>query len=213
MTDILLDLVQKMKAILNEAALEERILLLNEIRSELHEVSPFKEEPVDCVLWIVGEEIKSNTYNPNSVAPAELKLLEHSIRSDGYTQPIVVHDGGSAYEVVDGFHRNKVGKETSDIKARIKGYLPIVKIKADRSSIEDRMASTIRHNRARGKHGIDPMTDLVGYLAKKGWDNSKICKELGMDPDEVLRFRQIGGLAEIFSDREFSEAWEVKKDS
>lgn len=183
---------------------------LNTIRRALHAVSPFHDEPVDCVEWVPADIVQANSYNPNSVAPPEMRLLEHSIASDGYTQPIVTHDTGITREVVDGFHRNRVGKESPSVRSRVRGYLPVVTIRADREAIDDRMASTIRHNRARGVHGVDKMTDIVSELAKKGWDDAKIGKELGMDPDEVLRFRQISGLSELFRDQEFSEAWELE---
>lgn len=187
----------------------ERIKAINEIRRAIHEVSPFRDEPVDCVLWIPGGEVQANTYNPNRVAPPEMKLLALSIQQDGYTQPIVTHVADDAHIVVDGFHRNRVGKEDPDVRARVKGYLPVVEIKQSRAGEDDRMAATIRHNRARGRHQVDAMTDIVLELAKRNWTDAKIAKELGMEADEVLRFKQIGGLAELFANTEFSEAWEI----
>lgn len=186
----------------------ERIDALNRIKLALHEVSPFRDEPVDCVTWVPGEQVEANDYNPNSVAAPEMKLLERSIEADGYTQPIVAWREGESLTVVDGFHRNRVGKECAAVRDRVKGYLPVVAIRDSQAGKEDRVAATIRHNRARGKHAVTSMTDIVNYLAKKNWSDKKIGKELGMDPDEVLRFRQIGGLAEAFADHEFSEAWE-----
>lgn len=193
------------------AALDEasKVLALNAAREELHKISPFSNEPVDFVAWILSGSVHANDYNPNSVAPPEMRLLELSIMEDGYTQPIVTHDLGGSREVVDGFHRNRVGKESKVVRERIKGYLPVVTIRADRTDETARMAATIRHNRARGKHGVEPMTGIVMHLARKGWDDAKISKELGMDTDEVLRFKQVTGLAELFSDREFSEAWDT----
>jgi ParB-like chromosome segregation protein Spo0J len=191
----------------------ERIEAINSIRRAIHNVSPFRDEPVDFVEWVLAEIVQANSYNPNSVAPPEMRLLEHSIVSDGYTQPIVTHDTGITREVVDGFHRNRVGKESNTVRERVRGYLPVVTIRAVREAVDDRMASTIRHNRARGVHGVDKMTDIVSELAKKGWDDAKIGKELGMDPDEVLRFRQISGLSELFRDQEFSEAWELSEET
>lgn len=189
---------------------DERIAALNEIRLALHEVSPMRAEPVDCVLWVDAEEVVANDYNPNKVAPPEMKLLAHSIESDGYTQPIVAfaesEDG--PYEVVDGFHRHRVGKEVSTVRDRVRGYLPVTLIRADRAERGDRMSATIRHNRARGKHSVDGMMEIVAELSKRNWSDKRIGKELGMDPDEVLRLKQITGLAELFADREFSEAWE-----
>lgn len=188
----------------------ERIAALNEIRRLLHAVSPFAAEPVDCVLWIPAGQIEANDYNPNAVAPPEMRLLEHSIGEDGYTQPIVAWPlGEGTFEVVDGFHRNRVGREVAAVRARVRGYLPLAVINADRAERGDRIAATIRHNRARGKHQVTAMSDIVLELARRNWSDAKIGKELGMDADEVLRLKQIGGLAEMFGDREFSEAWEL----
>lgn len=192
---------------------DDRVNAINEIRKILCIYSPFNLEPVDCVQWVKSDQVQANDYNPNSVAPPEMKLLQHSIRQDGYTQPIVTVFEESQYTVVDGFHRNRVGKECEDINERIKGYLPVVKIKPDREGRTDRMAATIRHNRARGKHRIDSMSEIVQELARRNWNDEKIAKELGMDADEVLRLKQITGLAELFADEEFSEAWEVDDNS
>ena len=187
---------------------EKRIEVLNRIRQALHEVSPFKAEPVDCVLWVPSDQVQANSYNPNAVAPPEMRLLQHSIEADGYTQPIVTNPQNGSYEVVDGFHRSRVGKESPKVRARVKGYLPITLIKSTRTDLKDRMAATIRHNRARGVHGVVPMVDLVAELIRQGWADSDICKELGMDSDEVLRFKQNAGLPELFKDHQYSRAWE-----
>lgn len=189
---------------------ETKVIALNEIKKELHRVSPFAAEPVDCVLWVKADQVQANDYNPNSVAPPEMELLRHSIREDGYTQPIVAWANGAAYEVVDGFHRNRVGKECSDVRERVHGYLPLAVANAERIDKGDRMAATIRHNRARGKHKVDAMSDIVMELRRRRWSDEKISKELGMDADEVLRLAQVSGLAELFSTREFSEAWEAQ---
>ena len=138
-----------------------------------------------------------------------MKLLERSIEADGYTQPIVTWDRETYFEVIDGFHRNRVGRECESVKMRTKGYLPIVVINHEREDRGDRIASTIRHNRARGKHRIDSMSEIVVELKKRNWSDKKIGDELGMDQDEVLRLTQITGLAEMFADKEFSEAWEA----
>lgn len=190
---------------------DSRIDVINEIRLALREHSPLKREPVDCVLWVRAEQLHANDYNPNSVAPPEMRLLQLSIMSDGYTQPIVAWpDGQDSFEVVDGFHRNRVAREVGAVRKRVMGRLPIAVINTERTSKEDRIAATIRHNRARGKHTVDAMADIVLDLARRNWDDAKIAKELGMEPDEVLRLKQITGLAELFSDREFSEAWEAE---
>jgi ParB-like chromosome segregation protein Spo0J len=187
----------------------DRVEIINEIRERLHEKSPFKDEPVDFVKWVKSDLIVANDYNPNSVAPPEMKLLAHSILKDGYTQPIVTYPNDDAIEVVDGFHRNRVGKENKEVAERIKGYLPVVRIKHAQEGKSDRVAATIRHNRARGKHNVSAMSDIVLDLKRRNWSPKKIGKELGMDQDEVLRLVQITGLAEMFKDEEFSEAWEI----
>ncbi|NLW48789.1 MAG: ParB N-terminal domain-containing protein [Firmicutes bacterium] len=193
---------------LNQLPENQKVNALNSIKIKLHEISPFVNEPVDCVLWVNSDQIEANDYNPNKVAPPEMKLLQHSIREDGYTQPIVGFWEGDHFEVVDGFHRNRVGKECADIRQRLKGYLPVTIINDDRKDKSDRIASTIRHNRARGKHIVTAMSDIVVELKRRNWSDEKIAKELGMDADEVLRLCQITGLAEMFSDKEFSMAWE-----
>lgn len=186
----------------------EQIETLNQIKIMLHDISPMQDQPVDCVLWVDAETVTANDYNPNTVAPPEMRLLEHSVREDGYTQPIVTYVEESEHVVVDGFHRNRVGKECKDIKEKIHGYLPVTIINPDREDRGDRIASTIRHNRARGKHTVDGMSDIILELSRRNWSDKKIAKELGMDPDEVLRLKQITGLAELFTDKDFSEAWE-----
>lgn len=195
-----------------ELPLHEKVEALNEIRAELHAISPFNGEPVDLVRWVPSSAVYSNNYNPNSVAPPEMELLRLSIAQDGYTQPIVsMPDESGNREVIDGFHRHRVGKECADIQARIHGYLPVVSIREDRTDRSDRMASTIRHNRARGKHKVEAMSDIVIELKRRNWTDEKIAKNLGMDADEVLRLCQITGLAEAFKDQEFSNAWEVDR--
>jgi len=189
--------------------LESKVEALNEVRRALHEISPFKTEPVDLIQWVKNTTVQANDYNPNSVAPPEMKLLEHSISEDGYTQPIVSWLNGEAREVVDGFHRHRVGKESPIVSARVHGYLPVVTINSERLDKSDRMAATIRHNRARGEHRVDSMAEIVVELKRRFWSDEKIAKELGMEADEVLRLTQITGLAGLFADREFSEAWEA----
>jgi ParB-like chromosome segregation protein Spo0J len=152
------------------------------------------------------ESVLANDYNPNSVAAPEMQLLRTSIEADGYTQPIVVWEREGLYEVVDGFHRHLIGKQLGLT------HLPVVVINSERIDRGDRIAATIRHNRARGRHRIDSMSNIVVELARRNWSDQKIAKELGMDPDEVLRLKQVSGLADLFEDEEFSEAWEVETD-
>lgn len=196
-------------ALVGEEDLDFKIEILNKLRFSLHEVSPFQEEPVDLVQWAKLDSVIANDYNPNNVAPPEMELLRLSIGHDGYTQPCVCWQKDNLIEVVDGFHRTKVCREFEDVRNRVHGYLPITIIKDDCTGRGDRIASTIRHNRARGKHAVTGMSDIVLELKRRNWSDEKIGKELGMDPDEVLRLTQITGLAEMFKDREFSKAWEA----
>jgi len=194
---------------LEKMDLAERVQTINQIKIALHEVSPFKAEPVDCVIWEPTDPVKANDYNPNAVAPPEMELLRHSIAHDGYTQPVVTWSSGDGREVIDGFHRRRVAQECDDVKHRIMGYLPVVTVKEDCTDRNDRIASTIRHNRARGKHQVDAMSDIVIELKNRNWANSRIGRELGMDEDEILRLCQITGMAELFKDEEFSRSWDI----
>jgi ParB-like chromosome segregation protein Spo0J len=176
---------------------------LNRIRGELSKVSPF-DDPVDHVLWVPAENVQANEYNPNLVAPDEMELLHTSIRLDDFTQPIVSYRIDSdRYEITDGFHRNKVGRYP-DIAQRHHGYLPLSVID---KPLDERMGSTIRHNRARGTHQIRSMSDIVVSLAKMGWSDERIEESLGMDLDEVIRLKQVSGLKEAFQDHTFSKSW------
>ncbi len=208
----LFSLTKRARALAAEIAalpLVEQVAALNAVRQELHAISPFASEPVDLVLWVPAAQVAANDYNPNTVAPPEMRLLEHSIREDGYTQPVVTwEDTDGRREVIDGFHRWRIGTEVMDVAARLHGYLPVTVANAARSDRSDRIAATIRHNRARGKHQVAAMSEIVVELARRNWSDAKIARELGMDADEVLRLKQISGLAEMFADREFSEAWE-----
>lgn len=204
-------LVAQAQALCAEIALletDEAVRVINAVKLALHAASPLRGEPVDCVLWVPAEEVTANDYNPNTVAPPEMRLLEHSIQEDGFTQPIVTFMQDAGREVVDGFHRNRIGRESVAVRTRCQGYLPVTTINTDRADRSDRIAATIRHNRARGKHQVQAMSEIVIELARRNWSDAKIGRELGMDPDEVLRLKQISGLAEMFADREFSEAWE-----
>jgi len=188
---------------------DDKIEFINKLRWLIHEHSPFKLEPVDNVMWVKAEDVVSNDYNPNSVATPEMELLELSIGLDGYTQPIVSYPHDGKYEVIDGFHRNRVGKECQSVQERINGYLPVTIINQNREDKGDRISATIRHNRARGKHKVEDMSEIVIELKRRNWSDAKIGKQLGMDPDEVLRLSQITGLAEMFTDQDFSIAWEA----
>lgn len=163
--------------------------------------------PVYNVIAVPIEDIQANSYNPNHVAPPEMKLLYESIKEDGYTMPIVCYrlENGK-YEIVDGYHRYTTMLTHKDIYDREGGKLPVVVIDKDTSN---RMASTIRHNRARGSHSIELMMNIVGELKKAGMSDAWIMKEIGMDADELLRFKQLSGLAEMFKDRNYSTTEEI----
>lgn len=178
--------------------------------AHIHERSPFKDEPVDFVRWVKNINVQANDYNPNSVAPPEMELLRVSIMADGYTQPIVTYPESGKITVVDGFHRSRVGKECDDVKERVHGYLPIVEIRESQTDKGNRMAATVRHNRARGKHKVEAMSDIVLDLRRRNWSDEKIAKNLGMEADEVLRLAQITGLSDMFADDDFTEAWEAE---
>ena len=195
---------------LKDKSLSEQVDFINDIREHIHELSPFKNEPVDFVKWVFNTEVVANDYNPNKVAPPEMELLEISITNDGYTQPIVTWQNTekNKTEVIDGFHRHRVGKESKVVSKRIQGYLPTVTIPDKQTGKNDRIASTIRHNRARGKHQIDAMSEIIIELKNRNWSNARVAKELGMDEEEVLRLCQISGLECIFNDSDFSKAWE-----
>ena len=199
--------VEQMINLIKELQFDKKIEAINEIRKQIHEISPFKNEPVDFVQWVPSDKVQANDYNPNKVAPPEMQLLEVSIQNDGYTQPIVSFPRKDSIEVVDGFHRSRVGKESLVVNERIKGYLPIVSIRKEQQSKKERIASTIRHNRARGKHQVSAMSEIVMELKNRNWSNSRISTELGMDEDEILRLCQVSGLEGMFQDKDFSKAW------
>jgi len=163
--------------------------------------------PVYNVKAVPIEKIRANVYNPNAVAPPEMKLLEKSIWEDGYTMPIVCYylADEDIYEIVDGFHRYTIMKTCKKIYERENGLMPVVTIEKD---ISNRMASTIRHNRARGSHSIDLMVNIVADLVDSGMSDEWIAKNIGMDADEILRLKQISGLAALFANKDFSMAWD-----
>ncbi|RAU35606.1 ParB/RepB/Spo0J family partition protein [Enterobacter sp. ECC-175] len=204
-------LIDEMKIYLQSLPETQRIDAINAFRQAIHETSPFREQPVDCVLWIKQDDITANDYNPNNVAPPEKRLLSKSLELDGFTQPIVVTESEAQhYEIIDGFHRHEIGKNRATLKRQLKGYLPVTCLRKDRQDKYNRMAATIRHNRARGRHQIHAMSEIVRELVQLGWDDVRVGKELGMDSDEVLRLKQINGLLELFADRRYSQAWTVK---
>ncbi|EAX1055417.1 hypothetical protein C5V32_01970 [Salmonella enterica subsp. enterica serovar Oranienburg] len=210
MNKIMEECLQRLETVLREMDETARTQALNTIRQRLHALSPFRDEPVDCVLWLPAVKVRANDYNPNVMAPAEQRLLHTSLLTEGYTQPVVVVQAGRGYSVVDGYHRMQLGKHKPRLRERLKGYLPVVLVHETGGGDAERRAATVRHNRARGQHAVTAMSDLVRDLARLGWEDGRIATELGMDADEVLRLKQISGLAEMFGDGKFSEAWTVE---
>ena len=180
------------------------------IKDALHQLSPLASQPVDNVRWVPIDMVTPNDYNPNSVAGKEMGLLYHSIKQDGYTQPVVTiwDDALQKYVIVDGFHRYFTCKNNPDILERNQGRLPIVVIAKD---INDRMASTVRHNRARGKHSIAGMSNMVFQMLDNGWEDAAICNELGMEPEELIRLKHLTGFSKLFKDVEYKKAWMTRK--
>ncbi len=198
------NLIDKIKQILSSMELEAKIRTLNDIRKQLREVSPFK-EPVDLVQWIPADKVYANDYNPNTVAPAEMELLHTSICLDGFTQPLVTYRlNDDHYEITDGFHRSRIARERLDIYKRLYKHLPLVTID---KPLDERMGSTIRHNRARGTHQIRSMSEVILSLSEIGWSDIKISRDLGMELDEIIRLKQITGLKQAFQNHEFSRSW------
>lgn len=196
--------------VLSFATQDEQIAALNEIRLALHDISPLKHHPVDCVLWVKSEKVEANEYNPNAIAPPEQELLHKSISEDGYTMSIVTYkqpDG--SIKIVDGFHRRLMEQKHKDISESTFGHVPLTYIRDTQEGLGDRMASTIRHNRARGTHNIELMSTIVSELVEMGKGDAWICKHIGMSADELLRLKQITGLASLFANRDFSESWDA----
>jgi ParB-like chromosome segregation protein Spo0J len=189
---------------------EQRIRALNRVRTALHRVSPFKDEPIDLVLWEKGERVKPNDYNPNVVHRPEMRLLEESIDVDHMTQPVVTSSPDADPHVdpkpiVDGEHRYIICTDVGRIHARLRGYVPITIVPADTEQAQ--MASTVRHNRARGVHKLDGMTDIVLSMLQAGWEDDEIANAMGMDADEILRLKQVAGAAEAFRRPMYKRAW------
>lgn len=180
------------------------------LREFIHKnFAPNKAMPIDLVRWVPVEKISANDYNPNSVATNEMKLLYLSIFNDGYTQPTVtVYDAeNDRYIIVDGFHRFLTMKTNPDIAERCGGRLPVVVIEKD---INDRMASTVRHNRARGAHAVTGMANMVFAMLEEGWSDPRICNELGLEAEELVRLKHATGFSKLFENYEYQKAWETK---
>lgn len=184
---------------------EDKVSFLNEVKQFLYSLSPERANPVDRVIWVPKEQVVANDYNPNHVAVKELRLLYTSIREDGYTQPIVTvwDEKQKKYVIIDGFHRNLILRKYKDIDERNHGYLPIVVLDKD---IDQRMASTVRHNRARGSHSVDGMSNIVFEMMRDGKSEKEICEKLGLDNREFIKLKYITGFAKIFKNYDYSKA-------
>lgn len=200
-----MDKLKHLKKLKGEELLNE----IEKINDYLFDISPLKSQPVSRIRWVDINKVTSNDYNPNSVATTEMRLLYTSVLHDGYTQPVVtVHDEeNDRYVIVDGFHRYLTCKSNQDILDRNLGRLPIVVIDKD---INDRMASTVRHNRARGKHSVDGMSNMVFEMLDNGWKDEDICNELGMETEELIRLKHVTGFSKLFQDVEYKKSWETK---
>ena len=197
------------KELTKALSIEDNIELIEEIKEVLHKNSVLKTQPINRIKWVKIEEVTPNDYNPNSVAKKEMGLLYTSIKQDGYTQPIVtIYDPKEKmYVIVDGFHRYYTAKTNEDILARNKGRIPIVVIDKD---INDRMASTVRHNRARGMHSVTGMSSMVFQMLENGWSDEDICNEVGLGIEELVKLKHITGFSKLFEDAEYNKAWETK---
>lgn len=203
-------LIQQLKKYCSSLDEGKLIAFLSELRAELHDLSPLNGQPVDHVRWVPIEQVEANDYNPNSVAHREMGLLYTSILHDGYTQPVVTiwDPERKKYVIVDGFHRYFTCKSNKEIRERNRGLLPIVVMNKD---INDRMASTVRHNRARGKHSVKGMSNMVFQMLDNGWADEDICNELGMEPEELLKLKHISGFSKLFADAEYNKAWKTRQ--
>jgi ParB-like chromosome segregation protein Spo0J len=195
----------------NKLPADQKADYVNSLRAYIKDnMSTQKSQPIDNVLWVPVDRVSPNDYNPNSVAKVEMGLLYKSIKHDGYTQPIVtIFDvETNKYIIVDGFHRYFTCKNNKDIFDRNNGLLPIVVIEKD---INDRMAATIRHNRARGAHSVTGMSNMVFQMLDNGWTDENICNHLGMEAEELLKLKHITGFSKLFENAEYNKAWESKK--
>lgn len=185
---------------------------LNAFARAVSAVSPLRDNPVGQVFWVPLERVRANDYNPNQVADKEMELLYRSIKADGYTQPVVVVEDESKepteYEIVDGFHRYLVMKRHDDISERSDGHLPVTVID---KPMNERRASTIRHNRARGKHSVKGKSEVVFDMLDDGWSDERICAELGMEPEELARLKHVTGFSKLFDDVEYQQAWKATR--
>lgn len=197
---------EQLRSFISEYISDGGVNKINEIKEVLHDLSPNKHNPVDLVRWVPIEKVHANNYNPNSVAKVEMGLLFTSIKHDGYTQPVVTFydKDKDRYVIVDGFHRYTTMRCSKYLRELNNNLIPVVVID---KSMNDRRASTVRHNRARGSHSIEGMADLVYQMLKDGWSDTRICNELGMEADELVRLKYVTGFAKLYENVEYNKSW------
>lgn len=205
-----LEVMDAIARFLNPLPTDQVPAALEAVRGYLHEFSPQRHNPVDRVRWVPIDQVEANDYNPNSVAKNEMRLLHVSISHDGYTQPVVtIYDAErDRYVIVDGFHRFTTMRLSPELLAKNGGLLPVVVIE---KPINDRMASTVRHNRARGKHSVAGMASMVFKMLENGWADDAICAEIGVEVDELVRLKHVTGFSKLFQNTEYRRAWETKR--
>ena len=191
-------------------AAPDKAAFLNDVRALLHDLSPNKHNPVDLVRWVPIDQVQANDYNPNAVAKNEMRLLYVSIAHDGLTQPVVtVWDPAlHKYVIVDGFHRYSTLRLNADLLAKNAGLIPVVVLD---KPINDRMASTVRHSRARGKHSVAGMASMVFQMLDNGWTDEAICQEIGVEADELIRLKHVTGFSKLFENVDYRRSWETKQ--
>jgi len=183
---------------------DETITIINDLRAFIHEHSPMKNEPCDFVRWVKIERVSPNDYNPNSTAGKEMGLLYISIKEDGVTMPVVTIPDSDDFTIVDGFHRYFTCKTKDDLKERMYGYLPITELK---KTLEERIAATVRHNRARGSHSVQGMSNLVFKMLQEGVNDEEICRKLGLDATELVKLKHITGYSKLYENVEYGKSW------
>ena len=208
-----LELCDRLVAEIAALPLDNRVEALNQVRWQLHQISPFRAEPVDCVLWVKAENITANDYNPNHVAKPEMHLLEHSMSEYGIGFPLITypqtHEPSpcTLQRIVDGFHRSRVGQTCRALARRLHGYLPVAWIKGSPDDDNRYMAATVAYNRARGQHQTELMGVLVARMLEQGCTDTQIASTLGMQAEEVLRLKQTTGLANLFAHESYGRSW------
>lgn len=208
--EVMAPLLRDLEAAIADLSDEDRIWAVNAFTRAIHKASAHAHMPVGGIQWVPLDLVEANDYNPNAVAKNEMRLLHTSIAHDGYTQPVVTvwDEARGKYVIIDGFHRYLTARNSRDIREATLGYLPVVVLD---KPINDRMASTVRHNRARGKHSVDGMSNMVFTMLDNGWTDEAILKELGMEPEELVRLKHITGFAKLFENVEYRRAWVTKK--